>query len=427
LLKQWNSKQTGFIYTGQANKQFNLEYSIQLSIDSGRMRASPSAKELLGVLSMLPDGIHMKQMERFIIVLSKIDILSGICTLQECGIISVIGERYQTHSIIRTFCKTHILVSQKHKNALIDFYLNLASTSYSRAKANEYTEMVLEVNNTKAMLSSLLKSGFKNYNKLVEAIYNFTQFYHSIGDFSDQLISQTVEHLQHINASKSLVIKCLEVWGMSQYYANNLENAKVKLQEAEMLCRTSKENKSIQHANIYKGLGHIYILQIAFNEARISYENALEFYKLANSILGQANAYCGLGESYLNLDDLNKAEASYQKALELSKLINNTLGQGNSHYGLGRTYLELNKLNEAEASFQKALELYKLSNAILSQENALRCLGIVQMNKLEWQDAKTLFENALIMHKEAQSAHAQANNQYYLNKVLSKISHHHSY
>ena len=425
LLKQWGIKQTVFIYTGQANKQFNLEYSIQLSIDSGRMRANPSAKELLGVLSMLSDGIHMKQMERFMTVLSEIDILSGIPTLQECGIISVIGERYQTHPIIRNFCKKHILISQKHNNALIDFYLNLASTSHYKAKANEYSEMVLEVNNTKAMLSSLLKSGFKDYDKLVKAICQFTEFYCNIGDFSDQLISQTVKHLQHINASKSLIIKCLEVWGRLQYYANNLENAKVKLQEAEMLCRTCKENKSSQHANMFYWLGDIYILQKAFNEAKISYENALEFHKLANSILGQTKAYNGLGRSYLYLSDDNKAEASYQKALELNKHVNYILGQGNSYYGLGMTYIKLNKLNEAEASFQKALELYKLSNAIMSQGNALQGLGRVQMEKLQWQDAKTLFENALILHKQAQNAQGQENDQYCLNKVLSKINHHH--
>jgi hypothetical protein len=64
------------------------------------MRANPSAKELLGVLSMLPDGMHIKQVERFQGILSKIDILLGIYTLQECGIINVIGERYQTHPII---------------------------------------------------------------------------------------------------------------------------------------------------------------------------------------------------------------------------------------------------------------------------------------------------------------------------------------
>jgi Cdc6-like AAA superfamily ATPase len=43
LLNLWHSKKTGFIYTGQANKLSNLEYSIKLSIDSSRMRANPSA------------------------------------------------------------------------------------------------------------------------------------------------------------------------------------------------------------------------------------------------------------------------------------------------------------------------------------------------------------------------------------------------
>ncbi|HWY33762.1 MAG TPA: tetratricopeptide repeat protein [Nitrosopumilaceae archaeon] len=281
------------------------------------------------------------------------------------------------------------------------------------------------MNNTKAMLSGLLKSGFKDYDSLVKAICKFIEFNCSIGDFSDGLISQTIKLLQHINASKSLVIKCLKAWGMLQYFADNLENAKVKLQEAEILCRTCKEIKSSQHADILNWLGNIYILQNAFNKAKISYKNALELYKLANSIPGQAKAYNGLGSSYLHLNDLNKAEASYQRALKLYKLINNILGQGNSHEGLGRTYLELDKLNEAEASFQKALKLFKLSNAILSQGNALLGLGRVQMKKLQWQDAKTLFENALIMHKHAQDAQGQANDQYCLNKVLSKISHHH--
>src|SRR6266851_3646440 len=206
LLEQWNSRQTGFIYTGQANRQLNLEYSIQISIDSGRMRANPSAKELLGVLSMLPDGMHKEQLKRFETVLSGIDILPGICTLQECGIISDIGERYQTHPIIRNFCKNHTILSQQHKNGLIEFYINIACTRCYNAKANSYNEMIYEINNTRAMLFNLLKSDFKDYDKLVEAIRNFLKFHGSIGDFSDKLISQTVKHLYQINASTSLVI-----------------------------------------------------------------------------------------------------------------------------------------------------------------------------------------------------------------------------
>ncbi|KAH9990498.1 hypothetical protein BJV77DRAFT_963347 [Russula vinacea] len=103
LLKEWNEKRTKFVHTSQTNKQSNLDYSIQLSIDSGRMRANPSAKDMLGVLSMLPDGIHLKQMDKFKKILCNIDFLSGLRTLQECSLIGVVGERYQTIQSFVTF------------------------------------------------------------------------------------------------------------------------------------------------------------------------------------------------------------------------------------------------------------------------------------------------------------------------------------
>jgi len=366
--------------------------------------------------------MHIKQVERFITVLPKINILSGICTLQECGIINVIEERYQTHPIIRNFCKIYTVISKEHKSALTDFYINLASTHYQEAKSNSYTEMVLEVNNTKAILSDLLKLDFKDYEKLVLAICTFIVFHQSIGDFSDKLISQTIKHLQQINASTSLIIYCLYIWGRLYYHAHNLENAKVKLEEAEILYRTSKENESSSYANILWSLGEIYILENKYNEAKVSYENALKLNKLNNNILGQVFDYTGLGAVYRGLNQLNEAIVSYEKALELNKLTNHIGVQGDIYNGLGDTYLKLDKLNEAEASFQKALELSKLSKMIIIQGSALQGLGRVQMKRLKWQDAKRLLENALAMHKQAQSAKAQENDQYHLNKVLSKMS-----
>jgi len=422
LLKEWHEKHTEFIYTNQGNKQSNVEYSIQVSLNSGRMRANPCAKELLGILSMLPDGIHMQQIERFKKLFEGINILSSLRTLQECSLISVIGERYQTHPIIRNFCNNHTLLSQRHKNVLIDFYINLASTSYRTANANSYNEMILEVNNTKAMLSNLLKSDFEDCDKLVQAIDKFIFFQCSIGDFSDRLISQAIEHLQQINASTSLIISCFYIWGRIYYFAANLENAKVKLQKAEMLCKTTEENESSKHADILHLLGEIYILQHAYNDAKILFENALKLYKLANNLFGQAMAYNGLGNLHIKLNDLNKAKASIQKALELNKLNNDILRQGNNYNGLGKIYLILNELDKAEVSFQKALELFKLSNAILNQGNVLHSLGRVQMMRSQLQNAKILFENALAMHKQAQSATGQKNDQYYLDKVLYKMS-----
>jgi tetratricopeptide (TPR) repeat protein len=461
LLKLWHSKQTGFIYTGQANKLSNLEYSIQLSIDSSRMRANPSAKELLGVLSMLPDGMHVKQVERFKGILSKIDVLSGIYTLQECGIINVIGERYQTHPIIRNFCNNHPLISEELKNALTEFYLNLSYIKSSYADASSYAEMVLEINNTKAMLFGLLRAEYSDYTKLVEAICNFTQFQYGIGEHSDDLLSQSVIFLQQKNASTLLIISCLTRWGCLYFYANNLRSAKCKLQEAERLCKASEGNRSRKHADIFNWLGEIALYENALIYAKTTYQNsleiyqhlndvdgqgdaynglgvinhklgelqmaetlyqkALEFHDLANDILGQGNDYQGLGDIYVQLNKPKGAEALYKKALEFYKLANDILGQGNTYNGLGDMYIKLNDLPDAEVSYKKALELHKLSNNIVGQGDAFHGLGRVQMANSQLEDAKILFEDALVLHQQAQAIIAQANDQKYLNEVLQQM------
>jgi tetratricopeptide (TPR) repeat protein len=425
LLKLWKSKQTGFIYTGHANRQTNLEFSIQLSIDSSRMKANASAKELLGVLCMLPDGMHIKQVERFITILPKIDILSGICTLQECGIISVIGERYQTHPIIRNFCNNYILISQENRSALEDFYINLASTKYNKTNTNNYAELVLEVNNTKAMLSDLLKSDYQNHSKLVLTICEFIRFQCANGDFSENLIDQTIKFLQQKNASTSLIIQCLICWGRTHYYARNSEMAIVKLKEAEMLCKTSKEDMSTYYATVLNWLAAVYQLQNAFNDAEVSFRKSLEIHKLNNNVRGQADSYIGLGYAYRQLEKLNQAEASFQKAIELymyNEYLIGSTGQGECYLGLGDTYLRLNKINEAEASYQKAIELAKLSHSSLIQGNALQSLGQVKMQRSQMQDAKLLFENALAMHKQAQDLLGQKWDQHYLDEVSFKMS-----
>ena len=461
LLNLWHSKKTGFIYTGQANKLSNLEYSIKLSIDSSRMRANPSAKELLGVLSMLPDGMHVTQVERFRRILSKIDILSGICTLQECGIINVIGERYQIHPIIRNFCNNHSLVSKEPKNAVIDFYINLASTKSSDTDASSYAEMVLEMNNTKAILFSLLRTEYSDYKKLVNAIYHFTEFHCNIGEHSDNLISESVIFLQQKEASTSLIIDGLIAWGSLYYYANNLGIAKYKLKEAERLCKASQENRGLRYANILSQLGNIALCENALIDAKISYENALEIYHHLNNFLGQGIIYNGLGDINYKLNKPQEAEALYQKALEFYILANNVVGQGNAYKGLGGTYVQLNRPHEAKASYEKALEFYKLSNMILNQGHvynglgnmylefkdlpkaevsykkalelhklinnsggqgdSFQGLGRIQMARSQLQDAKILFKDALALHKQAQDINGQAKDQEYLSKILQPL------
>jgi len=409
LLKEWHEKQTEFIRTGQANKLSNLEYSIQLSIDSGRMRSNPSAKEMLGVLSMLPDGMHMILVKRWKRELCCVDVLSGLRTLQGCSLITMVGKRYQTHPIIRNFCNHHTpdtLMSQKHRDAIRQFYLKLASFQPHKVEAKNWIVLVQQVNNTKAILFDLLKSDFSDQKKLIQAICTFTSFHSSIGDYSDKLISQTAEFLQQKDAPVTLLINCLQQWGLLFYDASKLEKAKEKIKEAENLCKAHLDNSS-QYARTFHILGKICLHENNILEAEGSFQRALELHKQSNDILGQGIDYGELGTTYLRLNELYKAETFYQMALE--KLENNVLGQGNVYLGLGTIYLRQNKLDEAKVSYQKALESHKHANDMLGQANDYEQLGHIHVMLDQQDEAYHSYERALRLYRHAKNNLGQGN------------------
>ncbi|KAI0291395.1 hypothetical protein B0F90DRAFT_369567 [Multifurca ochricompacta] len=409
LLKEWNQKQTKFIQMGQSHKLSNLEYSIQLSIESGSMKANPSAKDLLGILSMLPDGIHTKHLEIFQEILVDMDLLSSLRILQQCSLVNVIGERYQTHPIIRHFCNHQNFISANHKKSLQEFYINLASSESYNAQAQKHAEMVLEVNNTKATLLQLLNSNYKDHSKLVKSILTFTFFHASIGDLSDKLISQTFESLQERKAITSLLVECLQTWGKLYYFASDFENAKYKAQEAERLCSSGSNNISPLHAAVLTDLSELCLFQGALDEAEASYKKVLELHKIANNLVGQGNSYKGLGDTYLRLGKLHEAEASYKKALECHKLTDGVLGQGNDHKGLGDIYVQLNKPVEAEASYKKALEFHKIANDALWQGNDHLGLGDTYLQMRKPDEAKASYNMALEFHRIANNALGRGN------------------
>ncbi|KAF8268819.1 P-loop containing nucleoside triphosphate hydrolase protein [Lactarius quietus] len=176
LWKEWSLKHIRAIQTGQEHRLLNLEHSILLSINSGRMNANPSAKNLLGVLCVLSDGLHMEHLNKFNEMLSGLDITSSLYILLQCSLIKLNEERYQPHPIIRHFCLNQDMLLSKHKAAIEDSYIALAYSNYDQVSSKAYREMVLEVNNTKATLLRLLNSNYKDESTLINASITLQDF-----------------------------------------------------------------------------------------------------------------------------------------------------------------------------------------------------------------------------------------------------------
>ena len=402
LWEEWNSKWTKMIRMGQMHRLSNLEYSIQLSIDSQRMKANPSAKSLLGVLSMLPVGLHMMQMKTFQDILLNVDIISCLRTLQQCSLIKLTDERYQLHPIVRHVCIDQSLLSQAHKATLENFYISLASDAYNPPSPKAHTEIVLEVNNIKAVLLDLLNSNYKNLPKLVNASINFTWFLSRTGHHSDKLMSQAVDFIQKNHGAISLLIDCLSTWGLVYYGARKIEPAQEKLKEAEKLCKSSFNVGSLLYGNVLMWLGDTYWLQDALDDSMASYQSALKIYKRKKNIIGQGYIFAVLGHIYIRLGQWDKAIISQQHALQLHKHSGDhfevNLNQGMAHQGLGEVYIRQSRLVEAEAEIQKALELYKTINSTLAQGNAYLSLGRLYLQLKQPDNAIVACQKAIELH-----------------------------
>ena len=411
LWEEWNSKQIKAIQTGQENRLSNLEYSIQLSVNSGRMKANPSAKNLLGVLSMLPDGLHMKQLSKFNGMLVDLDVRSCLQTLLQCSLIKLIKERYQPHPIVRHFCLNEDMALPAHKEILESFYITLACSTFETASSKAHEEMVLEVNNTKIALLRLLESDFKDENALINACIQFTVFCTNIGDYSEIVISQSVKFVQRNKQRNSsgikLLIRCIWGWGKLYCVARTLEKAQEKLQEAEKLCQSSPIVGNQLYGSILEDLGETYHLLNAFGNAEACYQKALKLHQDANNIHHQGNSYLGLGHLCLRQGKLDKASTFYHSAIQCHEKVDATLSLGHDYRGLGWIYQQQNRLTEAESAFQSALKNHKRANSFLGQGHDYHSLGELYLRLDKLCDARDACEKALELYKSTNSISGQ--------------------
>ncbi|KAF8268824.1 hypothetical protein EI94DRAFT_1726621, partial [Lactarius quietus] len=417
LWREWSSKQIKSVQTGKEHRLSNLEYSIQLSINSGRMKANSSAKNLLGVLCMLSDGMHLDHLNKFDDMLVGLDITNCLQTLLQCSLIKLNEKRYQPHPIVHHFCLNQDMLLLQHKATIEGFYLALASSDYDEVSSNAYEEMVLEVNNTKAILLSLLNSNYKDESTLINTSITFTRFHISIGDHSDKVISQAVEFIQKNSCSRPLLIRSLWQWGNLHYHALNLEMAKEKLQEAEKLCLSSQNVSSNSYGTILKALGDLYEGQGIFNDAEACYQKALGLFKNDNSILAQGSLYSRLGNLYRRLWKLDEASSQFQNAIQCHKDVNATHSLGEDYEGLSWTYLLQGKVIEAESAIQEALKFHEAVNSLIGQGNDYQLLGKIYLRLNKHEDATSACQKALEFHKKTNTTLRQGNDHFLFGRI----------
>ena len=120
LWDRWQKENIALIEKEKGDKLASLEFSISLSFNSNRMAADGFSKRLLGILSLLPDGMPASASPEFTRLFPDIpDISRSLDTLLKCSLATrTADKRVQVNSLIRHYCERNDIIAPKDRRAL---------------------------------------------------------------------------------------------------------------------------------------------------------------------------------------------------------------------------------------------------------------------------------------------------------------------
>ncbi len=325
LWERWQKENIAVVEKEKGDKLSSLDFSIALSLESGRMATDSSSRRLLGILSLLPDGLPASPPHEFRRLFPDIPfILRSLDTLLARSLaVRTADKRVQVNSLVRLYCENHGIAALEDRRALRDYYVTLASHGYDNVDPDMFKRMTAEMNNMESVLhKSLAWTPLSEVTPVIEAIIAHTQFYSYIGNFSDAVITSAT----HVHGlSDKMLGDCLS------------------------------------------SLGSVCLSGGKIDAAQEHFSRALMLHQKANDVMGEANDYCHLGDVLYRRDDIDEAKTHYQSAYKLYVQVNSTYGQANALTHLGDAYRKLGNLEDiSEWTIYRVLEIAssKLSNFI---------------------------------------------------------------
>jgi hypothetical protein len=124
LWERWQKENIALLEKEKGDKLTSLEFSISLSLKSSRMTANSSSKRLLGILSLLPDGMPELPPPEFQRLFPDIpDISRSLDPLLKCSLaVCSADKKVRVNPLVRLYCERHGLASPEDARKLRDYY-----------------------------------------------------------------------------------------------------------------------------------------------------------------------------------------------------------------------------------------------------------------------------------------------------------------
>jgi tetratricopeptide (TPR) repeat protein len=415
LWERWDLERTSLADTGGADRLSSLDLSIKVSIESPRMRACPSAIDILSMFARLPHGFPERSPLRDEL-LAKLPVpedrvyQKSVQVLKQVALIySDETSRLRLLPPIRHFCLIHHQCKPTLQAALVDAHISFLTAQTDFMDTWSHGIVRPELSNATVLFHEVLDSTINaDLNRLLSGVDGLISWgiHCGIARTLPSLADRALQYSQDISPNSAASL-CAAAGGCYRY-VDQLGKAEEALSRALALHRQAHD--VVGEADDLLHMGELYRHRNELDKAEEAFSQALALHRQAHDVLGVANDLQRLGELYTCRHELEKAEKVFSQALALHRQAQDVVGEANDLRNLGWLYMCRDELDKAGEAFSQALALHRQAQHILGEANDLQNLGQLYMCRNELDRAQDAFTQALTLHRQAQNVLGEANN-----------------
>ncbi|WP_290058761.1 tetratricopeptide repeat protein [Amycolatopsis solani] len=371
LWRRWRAKRHSLITSGSLGFRAGPEVSFEVSINGPRMTGT--ARRLLGLLSVLPDGIAHADLD----VLVPED-PEAASTLRKAGLAFDEADRLHVLRPIRDHVETTHPIPAEDLDLLVRHWSGLAVRWAARIDraggAEAVTRLTAEYGNVDAMLERGLAA--EDPVPALDAAIALAKYLAATGLGSARIL-HTAREAANRAGDLRREAKLLVALGDLAYSRTDQADVTELYRQAEELYRRIGDRGG--EGDCGRRLGDAALVHDDYATADAHYRRARALYTEAGDLHGQADCVKSLGDLALSRDEYAEAIAHYEEARPVYERIGELLGQANCTRRLGNVARKLGEHAQAGRRFAQALALFEEIGDVLGQANCTKGLGDVAL------------------------------------------------
>ena len=393
LLGQWREERTELLEL-RKDRQSSIAVSISISLSQLKITNNPEALHLLGILSLLPDGLSgwTNRISQIGPGFTRVHHLARV--LLQSSLCFLLGETLKVLSPIRHYILLHNPAATCHVSDLERYYWNLIHDHSRTEFGPGFPEARKILDPELGNIRSLIKNAIRNHPSLdvVEVTIDLS-WYFSRTISSIELLMEIGEQTKNLGDA-SIEARRLEVLGENLYFQSRDVDSSECFKEARD--KFIEDQVVFCAARCSRRIGEILYLQSKYDEATTVLQEARANFIEVGSVLYAARCSQSLGEILRLQNRYEEATAVLKEARVQFTEIGDILGATRCSQILGDVLRMQSRYGEATDVLQEARAKSIEIGSDLSATQCSLSLGDILWMQNQYDKAATVLKEARV-------------------------------